>query len=459
MSIFKTLFKKGGVLIVTAGVFCLLAATAGAEPEPTAENEVHSQVRVQIDGRSLSFDQPPILKDGRVMVPLRGVFESLGADVVYNSATRNIKATREGRVVELALGNDSALIDGRSSYLDVPATVVKGRTLVPLRFVSEALGADVDWISATRTVAIESTGPVAELQPIPDPEIKSVSHSARRTLGRDDELEVTMTGTPGGEASFKVLGLSQDLPMTEVAPGRYEGSLRIEPDMEMAKGTVVTQLLLRGQTVAREAQEPVVIDSGVSAAPGMTLAPARGNLVATETPLIEARFQDRVRPESIRLTLDGRDVSTRADRAADLVSYLPEPRLVKGEHTVSVRATTEQGRTLSEQWTFQVSSPLGDGRKPSLMVSNLGSGQDVDETFDIEGRTTPKSRIQITAERPGTLEPDRVEAVGVADDEGYFDIEVDTRTFPSDIRLDVEVIAIDEEGDVSQPVTMDLIRR
>jgi hypothetical protein len=112
-------------------------------------------VTVLVNGQPVQFDQPPIMQDGRVLVPMRGVFERLGATVVYMPATRQIRATHGRTTVDLTLGSRDAQIDGKPFKLDVSAQTVGGRTVVPLRFVSESLGADVKWDAPNRTVAIQ----------------------------------------------------------------------------------------------------------------------------------------------------------------------------------------------------------------------------------------------------------------------------------------------------------------
>jgi hypothetical protein len=74
--------------------------------------------------------------------------------VDYDSATRRIEATKDGHVVRLQLDSARAAVDGASVALEAPATSVSGRTYVPLRFVSEALGAEVDWDAESRTVSV-----------------------------------------------------------------------------------------------------------------------------------------------------------------------------------------------------------------------------------------------------------------------------------------------------------------
>jgi len=103
-------------------------------------------VRVVVNGEELTFPaQQPIRRNGRVLVPLRGIFERLGASVNWNPDTEVITARKAGVRVQLAIGQNDASVNGRDVTLDVPASLVNGSTMVPLRFVSEALGADVTW--------------------------------------------------------------------------------------------------------------------------------------------------------------------------------------------------------------------------------------------------------------------------------------------------------------------------
>jgi hypothetical protein len=92
--------------------------------------------------------------NGRTMVPLRGIFESLGAQVNWDASTRMITANKNSTEVELTIGDPHATVNGQTVLLDSPAMIMDGSTMVPLRFISEALGADVKWFEATQTVSI-----------------------------------------------------------------------------------------------------------------------------------------------------------------------------------------------------------------------------------------------------------------------------------------------------------------
>ncbi len=101
--------------------------------------------RVKVNGKQLAFDVPPVIQDGRTLVPLRTIFEELGATVEWEAGTQTIKARRGETELSLQVGNHEATVNGQRVILEVPPRLQKGRTLVPLRFVSEALGAEVEW--------------------------------------------------------------------------------------------------------------------------------------------------------------------------------------------------------------------------------------------------------------------------------------------------------------------------
>jgi hypothetical protein len=127
---------------------------------------VHAQnVSVVVNGQPVTFAQPPIVRAGRVFVPLRGVFERLGASVVYSNG--QINATAHGRSISLTIGSTQATVDGQQQTIDVAPFIIGATTFVPLRFISQALGAAVNWNDSTSTVTIASAGQPPP--PVPGP--------------------------------------------------------------------------------------------------------------------------------------------------------------------------------------------------------------------------------------------------------------------------------------------------
>ena len=112
-------------------------------------------ITIKIDGEAIDFSAydnvMPYIEDGRTLIPIRAVAESLGAKVDWDAD--NEIATIDNRI-ELEINNDVAIVDGKQVYMDVPAKIKKSRTFIPLRFVSENMGAKVDWDNDTRTVKI-----------------------------------------------------------------------------------------------------------------------------------------------------------------------------------------------------------------------------------------------------------------------------------------------------------------
>lgn len=111
--------------------------------------------RVVLNGKPLVFDVPPTMENGRTLVPLRTVFETLGADVVWDDATQTVTAQKGNTKITLTI-DGPALINGQPVALDVPARLIDGRTMVPLRFVSEAMDCKVNWDEDTETTTISS---------------------------------------------------------------------------------------------------------------------------------------------------------------------------------------------------------------------------------------------------------------------------------------------------------------
>jgi hypothetical protein len=111
-------------------------------------------ITVKLDGEVQVYDQEPVIKGGSTLVPMRGIFESLGSTIDYDSTTKIVTAKKGDITIELTIGKSSAIINGEIVELSQKEQVINGRTMVPLRFVSEALGADVNWDGETQTITI-----------------------------------------------------------------------------------------------------------------------------------------------------------------------------------------------------------------------------------------------------------------------------------------------------------------
>ncbi|MBT2687185.1 copper amine oxidase N-terminal domain-containing protein [Bacillus sp. ISL-47] len=115
-----------------------------------------TNIIVLLDGEPLAFDQAPVIKSGRTLVPFRKIFEELGADVSYDSKSKTVTAVRADKVIKLKIGSVYTTVNGKTVKIEVPAQIMNSRTLVPLRFVSESIGAKVSWDNDEKIVEIET---------------------------------------------------------------------------------------------------------------------------------------------------------------------------------------------------------------------------------------------------------------------------------------------------------------
>lgn len=108
----------------------------------------------KVNGVAKSLDVPPFTLDGRTMVPIRFVGEALGAKINWDQAAQKVTLTLQGTTVELWIDKSEARVNGKKVFMDVPAKIMKGRTMVPIRFVSESFNQEVSFDNATSTITI-----------------------------------------------------------------------------------------------------------------------------------------------------------------------------------------------------------------------------------------------------------------------------------------------------------------
>lgn len=119
--------------------------------------QAQTPIRVTINGTALALEVAPVVQGGRTLVPMRAIFEALGARVHFDGATSLIRAARRETMIILQIGNKNAWVNGPEVEIEAAPVMIQGRTMVPLRFVAEALDAEVNWNANTRVVAITHT--------------------------------------------------------------------------------------------------------------------------------------------------------------------------------------------------------------------------------------------------------------------------------------------------------------
>ena len=112
-------------------------------------------VYVKLNGTYLGFETVPVIENDRTLVPMRFLFEQMGADVEWDQATRTATATMNGTTVAFSIDDTTTEVNGAAATMDVPARLINDKTMVPLRFLSEEMGYTVTWDDATRTAVIE----------------------------------------------------------------------------------------------------------------------------------------------------------------------------------------------------------------------------------------------------------------------------------------------------------------
>ncbi len=117
----------------------------------------HPLVTVYVDGTQVSFDQPPVIQNDRTLVPMRRIFEAMGAQVAWEESAQTVTAVHGSDVIVLHIGETALYRNGAVVYtMPVPAQILNDRTLIPLRAVAESMGASVAWDGTGYVVTIQS---------------------------------------------------------------------------------------------------------------------------------------------------------------------------------------------------------------------------------------------------------------------------------------------------------------
>lgn len=158
------MFRKGLVFIVS--VFLLMGLLMAPAPHIAAQEagqtvvfenldyQKYPYIRVNIDGQQLLFDTNPQIVNGRTLVPMGTIFSTLGLTIDWDEATRTATGTSDDTAISFTIGSDQALVNGEVRTLEVPASIINDRTMIPLRFLSEALGYNVVWVGDSNLILI-----------------------------------------------------------------------------------------------------------------------------------------------------------------------------------------------------------------------------------------------------------------------------------------------------------------
>lgn len=142
-------------------------------------------VNLVIDGSTVNCDVPPVIQNGRTLVPARVILEYFGADVQWNEAFRQVVINHKGNIIILTVDSHVINLNGEAQMIDAAPVIINGRTMVPVRFIATTFGYKVGWDEATRTVYVNSSSytepggdvPVQPVVPAPGVYVNSVNVS------------------------------------------------------------------------------------------------------------------------------------------------------------------------------------------------------------------------------------------------------------------------------------------
>lgn len=138
---------------IKSALISLVIASMATVPALCVNAE--SQISLQIEGKTIETQVPPAIIDGRTMVPVRDIFEACGAEVEWDSDTKTITGKKGSTTVVMQIDSKTVFINQEVVEMDAAPVIVEGRTLAPARYVAESFGGIVDWDAENKVVMIQ----------------------------------------------------------------------------------------------------------------------------------------------------------------------------------------------------------------------------------------------------------------------------------------------------------------
>jgi len=258
-------------------------------------------IAVEVNGERVQFPYAqPTQVAGRVMVPLRGVLERLGASRIdWRAVQQEVFVSGVGGDIILRIGDRTASVQGRRVMLDVPPLIIRQTTMVPLRFVSENLGARVDWLPSTQTVYI---------------------------------------ATPND----RVAGSRENLPP------------RVSDTTNRERPVPRTRSHSNQDRTAQQGQDRTGREERVQSAYLLDLYPRNAAMVNEPRPEIFAQFRRNASIDfnTVRLIVNGRDVTQDSQITAEGVRFQPPEDVRRGRNDIELTFQDTRGVKTSQEWHF-----------------------------------------------------------------------------------------------------------
>lgn len=201
------------------------------------------EISLFLNGNKIECDPTPVIENGRTLIPVRALFEKMGADVSWNGENQEVRIECGDIKISMTIGEKTAVVSDKAVGLSVPPAIINGRTMIPLRFVAESIGAKVSWDEDNRSVSVftqEDSRDEDEEISAPQTVIKEVEFSKKEdhdalsftASGKYTVSKMTLTNPDREVFDLKgaVLpdkGMSFDGAFSRVRVGSHDGYVRV----------------------------------------------------------------------------------------------------------------------------------------------------------------------------------------------------------------------------------------
>lgn len=359
-------------------------------------------ISVLIDGVKLYTPQAPVMIQGRVMLPMRSIFEALDASVKWNQKTKTVTATKDGTTVILKINSKTATINNKTVALDVPAKNLKGNTMVPVRFVSEALGQKIGWNSKTKTVTVKTTnnsgggGNNTGIVPVNYVTLRDIGNAGD---GRDLQVSFSKSSTESLISHYRVMIVKQSKTLNQSEAQRVSSAAYTtvypsgsDPTLTLTSGSRDVDNDLIRDNQAYKAYVLAVSKTGGTYA----LSSASPSLTLTNTNSVNGATN--VKASDVSDYGDGRDLQvsfTRAQNESNVTNYrvfavktkdaakfnLAAAKSVQSQNYTTVSKTSTTNTTLSTTLSSSARDTSGElirsGVAYTVFVQSVSSNENV----------------------------------------------------------------------------------
>lgn len=216
-----------------AGLLAVATMTAGGwlPGSEAYAAEPQEKIQIYIDGQEQSFDPAAVMREGRVYLPMKALYEALGAQVSWDDEKREASAAKGGQTARLPLDKPYAYINGVLTALDAPAFEAGGRAMVPLRFAGESLGLSVAWDAAQGRVDVVSEKPEEPASKDGRPTGGGKEGKDEGTLAYEEAARLAVRNNQGYYNAQTALGKVEDAnDRLYITPGTYSAKLIQQKD-------------------------------------------------------------------------------------------------------------------------------------------------------------------------------------------------------------------------------------